>query len=74
MMWWWVVSTGTGMRCEQHVYEPDNAVAGPYLNGDIASHAMGEMARRDDLVRVISYAVIAATMVGMGAAVIGWAW
>jgi hypothetical protein len=73
-MRWYVVSTGTGLRCEEHRYEPDNAVGGPYRDGGIAAAAMREMARRDDLVRIISYGVIAATMIGMGAAVIGWAW
>ena len=36
-----------GLRCEQHAWEPDNALAGPYRTGDIAAIAMRQMIERD---------------------------
>ena len=44
---WWVVGSMGGLRCEQHPWEPDNALAGPYKTGEIAAIAMHKMIERD---------------------------
>ena len=36
-----------GLRCEEHRFEPDNSLAGPYKTGDIAAIAMQRMIERD---------------------------
>ena len=44
---WYVVGSLTGLRCEEHQWEPDNALAGPFKTGDIAAIAMQRMIERD---------------------------
>ena len=44
---WYVVGSLTGLRCEEHMWEPDNALSGPFKTGDIAAIAMRRMIERD---------------------------
>jgi hypothetical protein len=65
---WYVVATMTGLRCEQHLYAPDNALSGPYRSGDIAAIAMQRMIERDRWEMIAGWVVI----VGFSVTVTGW--
>jgi len=55
---WYVVGTMTGLRCEEHVWEPDNALCGPYKTADIAVKAMQRVIERDRWEMVVGWSVI----------------
>ena len=55
---WYVVGSMTGLRCEQHLFAPDNALAGPFKTGDIAAKAMQQMIERDGWERMIGWWII----------------
>jgi len=55
---WYVCGSLSGLRCEQHPWEPDNALAGPFRTGDIAVQAMESMLRRDRWERIGAWVAI----------------
>ena len=65
---WWVVGSMGGLRCEQHAWEPDNSLAGPFKTGDIAAIAMQRMIERDRWEMIAGWVVI----VGFSVTVTGW--
>jgi hypothetical protein len=65
---WWVVGTLTGLRCEEHMWEPDNAISGPYKNADVAVLAMRRIIERDRGMMIAAGVV----MVGFIITVAGW--
>ena len=65
---WYVVGTMTGLRCEEHLYEPDNSLSGPYRTGDIAAIAMRRIIERDRWEMLVARVVIGGFAVTLG----GW--
>ena len=65
---WFVVGSMTGLRCEEHLYEPDNSLSGPYRTADIAVKAMKRMIERDRWEMLAGWVVIA----GFSVTVTGW--
>ena len=55
---WYVVGTLTGLRCEEHFFEPDNALCGPFRTGDIAAIAMQRMIELDRWEMLVGWIVI----------------
>ena len=72
---WFVVGSMTGLRCEQHLFAPDNALSGPYRSGDIAAIAMRRMVERDKwellIARIVVGGFVALSLMGAGWWVIG---
>jgi hypothetical protein len=68
---WYVVASMTGLRCEQHMYEPDNALSGPFKSGDIAAIAMRRMVERDRWEMLIARIVVGG-FVALSLAMFGW--
>lgn len=68
---WYIVGTLSGLRCEEHIYAPDNALAGPYRTDEIAVRAMQQMIERDRWMVRLAWALLAGMLVVVGALVIG---
>jgi hypothetical protein len=68
---WWVVGTLSGVRCEEHLWEPDNALSGPYKSGDIAAIAMRRMVERDRWEMLIARLVVGG-FVALSLVMAGW--
>jgi len=67
-MRWWVVGTITGLRCEQHYREPDNAISGPYKDADVAVLAMRRIIQRDRGMMITAWVLLG----GFALTVAGW--
>jgi len=67
-MKWYVVGTITGLRCEEHAWEPDNAISGPYKDADIAVLAMRRIIQRDRGVLITAWVLLG----GFVLTVAGW--
>ena len=68
---WYVVGSLSGLRCEQHMFEPDNALSGPYKSGDIAAIAMRRMIERDRWELLIARICVGG-FVALSLAMFGW--
>ena len=65
---WYVVGSLTGLRCEEHQWQPDNALSGPYKTGDIAAIAMRRMIERDRWEMLVARVIIG----GFAVTFAGW--